>query len=525
MEKLLFSILILISFLESFSQPTIQWQSCIGGGSSDELHSIQQTSDGGYIAAGLTASNDSNIIGNHGYYDYLIVKLNNVGAIEWQKCFGGSQSDKAEVIKQCLDGSYIVIGNSHSNDSDVTGNHGNDDFWIVKLNNTGSIQWQKSLGGSYLETASSLSQTFDGGYIVAGNSSSNDGDVSSNYGSSDYWVVKLDTIGNIQWTKSMGGTYNDFLRSIEQTSDSGYIVAGNSYSNNNDVVGNHGWTDAWVVKLNSTGSIQWQKCLGGSNDDRAYSVKQTSDGGFIVAGTTVSNDGDVIGNHGGGDVWVIKLGSSGTIEWQKCLGGSNRDIAQSVQQTIDGGYVVAGFSNSTDHDVIGYKGRDDFWIVKLNNTGSIEWQKCLGGSDDDWSYAIQQTLDQGYVITGFVTSNDSDVIGAHGLNDAWVVKLNSVVGIEEIKSSLNNFSIAPNPITFSTTISFSLIQKEKISIKIYDMVGQEIKSFPPCILQPGFHSIIWDATNNQNNRIENGIYLITITTQASKISKRIEVIK
>ena len=183
----------------------------------------------------------------------------------------------------------------------------------------------------------------------------------------------------IQWAKCYGGSEYDAALSIQQTTDGGYIVAGLSLSNDNDVSGNHGGEDYWIVKLTSTGSIEWQKSLGGSGEDRASSVIQTTDGGYIIAGTSNSNDGDVSGNHGRDDYWIVKLSSTGILEWQKSLGGSGDDDANSIQQTTDGGYIIAGGSNSNDGDVSGNHGSDDYWIVKLAPSGSIEWQKSLGG--------------------------------------------------------------------------------------------------------------------------------------------------
>ena len=171
-------------------------------------------------------------------------------------------------------------------------------------------------------------------------------------------------------------------------------------------------------------TIEWQKCLGGTNDDRAYSIQQTSDGGFIVASITGSNDGDVSGNHGYDDAWVVKLNSSGNIEWQKCLGGTSYDVANSIQQTSDGGFIVSGYTGSNDGDVSGNHGVYDYWVVKLNSSGDIEWQKCLGGTDYDYAYSIHQTSDGGFIVAGNTASNDGDVSGNHGASDAWVVKLN-----------------------------------------------------------------------------------------------------
>ncbi|HEX5651715.1 MAG TPA: hypothetical protein VFX58_01495, partial [Chitinophagaceae bacterium] len=215
------------------------------------------------------------------------------------------------------------------------------------------IQWQKAMGGSGYEGASSIQQTTDGGYIVAGITGSNDGDVSGSHGVWDYWIVKLAATGNIQWQRCLGGSGQDYASSIEQTTDGGYIVAGSSYSNDGDVSGNHGVSDAWIVKLAASGNIQWQRCLGGSDVEGAYSIEQTTDGGYIVSGSTSSNDGDVSGNHGVSEAWIVKLDATGNIQWQRCLGGSGDEGAYSIEQTTDGGYIVSGSTSSNDGDVSG----------------------------------------------------------------------------------------------------------------------------------------------------------------------------
>jgi len=228
---------------------------------------------------------------------------------------------------------------------------------------------------------------------------------------------------SISFARVFGGSDDDRAYCIQQTSDGGYIVAGYTYSNDIDVSGNQGVYDYWVVKLDSSGNIEWQKCFGGSDDDRAYCIQQTSNGGYIVAGYTESNNGDVSGNHGKNDYWIVKLDSSGNIEWQKCLGGYYNDYACSIQQTSNGGYIVAGYTESNNGDVSGNHGSYDYWIVKLDSSGNIRWQKCLGGSGDDRAYSIQQTSDGGYIVTGYTESNDGEVSGNHGSKDYWIVRL------------------------------------------------------------------------------------------------------
>jgi len=425
--KTTFLLLLILFTTKAFAQaPAVQWQKSLGGSGNDQASSVQQTSDGGYIVAGWSNSNDSEVAGNHGANDYWVVKLNNLGTIEWQKSLGGSLSDYAYAIQQTADSGYIVSGWSSSNDGEVSGNHGNADYWVLKLDDTGAIQWQKSLGGSNVDIARAIRQTSDGGYIVAGGSQSDDGEVSGSHGMDDYWVVKLNDTGGIQWQKSLGGSLGDGAETIQQTSDGGYIVAGESQSDDGEVSGNHGNFDAWIVKLNDTGAIQWQKSLGGSQFENAYSILQTSDSGYIFASASESNDGDVTGHHGDStapDYWIVKLNDTGAILWQKSLGGSGYDNPTSIRQTSDGGYVIAGSSNSTDGDVSGNHGNADYWIVKLDDTGAIQWQKSFGGSNQDVAASIEQTSDSGYIVAGYSNSNDGEVYGNHGAFDFWVVKL------------------------------------------------------------------------------------------------------
>jgi Secretion system C-terminal sorting domain len=409
-------------------EPRIQWQRSLGGSDDEIANSIQQTTDGGYIVAGISSSDDGDVSGNYGGFsgtqDCWVIKLSSAGNIEWQECLGGTDDDQAYSIQQTTDGGYIVAGHSGTDDGETSGyTGGSGGYLIIKLNSNGIIKWQKSFGGSQWDEANSIQQTTDSGYIVAGSSSSNDGDVSGNHGANDCWVVKLNESGNIEWQKSLGGSQGDLANSIRQTTDGGYIMAGYTQSNDGDVSGNHGNNDYWVVKLDGGGNVEWQKTLGGSNFDEANSIQQTADGGYIVAGWSNSNDGDVSGNHGDYDYWVVKLNNNGNIEWQKSLGGSNTDNATSIQQTADGGYIVAGYVWSSDGDVRNNHGPDDYWVVKLDNTGNIIWQKCLGGTTGDNASSIQQTADGGYIVAGQSISDDYDVTGNHGGYDMWIVKL------------------------------------------------------------------------------------------------------
>jgi hypothetical protein len=464
-----------LSIICCYSQPSISWQKFLGGFSGN-LRSIQQTTDGGYIIAGTSEAGDPGVSGNHGVTDYWVVRLNDDGTVKWQKSLGGTGFEAGSCILQTTDGGYIVVGSSSSINGDVTGNHGSDDCWVVKLSDTGIIEWQKSLGGSSFDGARSIVQTTDGGYVIAGDTQSINGDVAGNHGSSDCWVVKLSNSGTIQWQKCFGGSGADIAAYILQTIDGGYIISGITSSNNGDVSGNHGGIDSWVVKLTNSGIIQWQRCLGGSSSEQNGSILQTSDGGYIIAGSTLSNNGDVTGNHGGVDFWIVKLANSGIIQWQKCLGGTKNEFSFSIGHTTDGGYIIAGRTESDDKDVAGnhaHDGHSDMWIVKVTNAGIVEWQKCFGGTGEDYPYSIQQTTDNGYIIAGNTNSHDGDVarlLGDDFSND-WIVKLNSTLSTRQ--SIVENFKVYPNPVKEEIHVNLNEITLG-LSYIIYDNVGRSI---------------------------------------------------
>ena len=477
--KLYFFIQVLFcTNLFSQTPPTLQWQKCYGGTKFEISNAIKQTSDGGYIVAGYTASNDSDVSGNKGgTEDAWIIKISNTGSLQWQKCVGGSLMDVFQDVLQTVDGGYIAVGYSYSNDSNVSGNHGKSDFWIVKLSSTGSLVWQKCYGGSKIDIAYKVIQCMDGEFLIAGSTESNDSNVNGNKGNSDGWLVKVNGSGVLQWQKCFGGMSNDAIRSIQQTADSGFVFTGTTSSSDTNILGNHGGQDLWVLKLDKTINIQWQKCYGGTQSETGFSVQNTSDGGYIIAGNTTSNDGDIAsGNKGQYDFWVLKLTSSGIISWQKCIGGSNMDEAYSVIQTTDGGYVVSGYTQSNDIDVIGNHGNTpDYWLVKLSSSGNILWQKCYGGSSTDIAYTLQQTSDGGLILSGESLSHDGDVFGNHGNFDFWVVKLSSITTEISETEKKNEINFYPNP---STGI-FNLTNDndEKLQTIILDMNGKIIDEF------------------------------------------------
>jgi hypothetical protein len=407
------------------AQPSILWENSYGGTGIDNATCIIQSQDGGYAFAGTTASTDGDVHMLHGLsgaQDVWVVKLDAGGAMEWSQTYGGSEDDGANAIIQTFDGGYAVAGWTKSDDGDVTGNHGKSDYWILKLSSTGAIEWQQTYGGSQDETAYGILQTADSGFVVMGSTASNDGDVTSNYGGTDCWVVRISKTGVLVSQHSYGGSNNDYCLSIVQTLDKGYAMTGVTQSADNVKLA-HGGPDLWVIKLDSDGMLQWQNAYGGSDEDEGSSIIQTPDSGYVVAGYTSSSDGDITKLQGGWDVWVMRLDPRGVLQWQKTYGGSQYDEAWSIVRNAVGGFALAGMTTSSDGDATGHRGANDYWILQLAEDGTLQWEECLGGKATDEPSSIIQTTDQGFAIAGFSNSTDGDVTGYHGSNDAWVVKL------------------------------------------------------------------------------------------------------
>ena len=336
----------------------------------------------------------------------------NVPTIDWQKTIGDNDSSTINSIQQTNDGGYILAGYK------VNSPNGND-YWIVKLNSNANIEWEKTYGGSSTDEAKSIQQTIDGGYIVAGSTTSNDGDVTNNNGYTDAWILKLNTNGAIEWQKTYGGSAGDALTNIKQTTDNGYIVVGYTGSDDGDIPNNKGYFDAWIIKIAANGNLEWTKTFGGTNSDIANDVQQTTNGEYLIAGQTQSNNGDITNNHGNEDLWVIKLEANSNLLWQKTYGGSGFDSANCIQKTNDGHYIIAGSTDSNNEDVIITHGGSDAWVVKIDDLGTVLQQTTVGINDNESANNILETHNNNLLITGY-----SQVIGSVNFN-IFVATLNT----------------------------------------------------------------------------------------------------
>jgi hypothetical protein len=343
--------------------------------------------------------------------------------INWQQCYTPRDVNQGISIIKCNNGYALFCYISYTE-----GSH--PDWWLVRTDTSGEILWSKTYGGSDDEYTAQIKPTPDGGMVLSGTTFSINGNVQGNHGGADYWVVKVDSLGNIQWQKCLGGTGYDFLTGIDVTSDSGYICVGRTTSNDGQVTGFHGFYDYWVVRLDQNGNIKWEKCYGGSGGDYPSGVTVTSDGGAVVYGDTYSTDGDVHFNlHGGqgiGEAWIIKIDSSGDIQWENCYGGTSYDNINIALSCGDGGYICAGSTSSNDGQVSGNHGDEDVWIIKIDHWGNLLWQKCYGGSLDESPYCMKASSDGNFFVGGYTYSHDGDVSGNHsvdGYTDMWLIKI------------------------------------------------------------------------------------------------------
>ena len=413
----------------------------------------------------------------------------------WQNTYGGSNDDEGYDVKQTSDGGFIIAGHTKSFGA------GGMDVFLIKTDSLGNQEWTRTFGGPQDDEGYSVVQTSDGGYLVAGATSS------FGAGGRDIYLVRTNSMGNTIWTKTLGGLSSDGAWSIVQTSDGGYALAGWTFSHGPGPIGN-----AWLVKIDTAGNQQWHSWFGGTGVDRAHEVKQTSDGGYILTGYTSSS------GAGLDDMLLVRTDSLGNLIWSKTFGGSGRDYGQSVIQTdVDGGFLVAGYTLSFG------AGNEDMWLVRVDVNGNLVWQKTLGGSSADVAYSIQQTLDGGFIVAGYTLS-----FGA-GVHDVWLVKIaptGTFVSNPEI--SVSDFKIYqnyPNPFNPSTTISFDIPTSSYVQLVIYNMLGQKVRTLVNQKLQHGSHNATWDGTTDTGSQVPSGVYLYKLKSDNFSDTKKMILMK
>jgi len=418
----------------------IDWVTTLGGTQEDTAQDITLTADGGYAIVGYTESINGDITDNTSEQNnYWVARLDVDGNLLWSKTYGGTADDRGEAIKATADGGFIITGYSRSADEDVSVNGGFYDQWIVKLDASGNIQWEKSFGFSGSDQAFDVMQTSDGGYFTTGflditasggqgnlgrPTTTGGGLISPEHGVGEYWCHKLDANGNTIWSRYFGGTNNDRSYATLETDDNNFILAGSSESDDFDITNSQGSYDFWVVKMSNTGDLIWQKSYGGSGIDIGYDIAKTNDGNYIVVGDTRSSDGNISNLKGSADFWVIKINDTdGALLWERTYGGTDFESARGITPLQDGGYAIVGSAKSDNVDLTSNYGQNDFWVIKISETGNIIWEKNFGGSQLDIAFGIVETNDKKLVIAGSTQSDDGDITQNKGIKDALIIKI------------------------------------------------------------------------------------------------------
>jgi hypothetical protein len=406
-----------------------RWERNYGGAGDDRCYSVEQTWDRGYIIVGYSRS--------YGNADQVyLVKINATGDTLWTRTYGGEAGEAGYTIQQTTDRGYIVAG--------WTGSYGNSgQVYLVKTNASGRTLWARTYGGASDDGGYSVQQTTDRGYIIAGYTYSFGNGI-------QVYLVKTNASGDTLWTRTYGGAGDDYGRSVKQTSDGGYIVAGEyDYGGTNPQV--------YLVKTNASGNTLWTKTYGGTGDNHGYHVQQTIDGGYILAGWTNS-----YGN--GGQVYLVKTNATGDTLWTRTYGGASFDWSFSVQQTLDWGYIIAGGTDS-------YGNGGQVYLVKTNATGDTLWTRTYGGVSFDYGYSVQ-TSDGGYIVAGYTTSFGNslqvyiiktDGHGSSGMETTEERGQRLEIGVKTTPNPFSNFAVVPG--------------REKEIFVLYDITGRKLGTY------------------------------------------------
>jgi hypothetical protein len=495
----------------------IDWQTCLGGSESDYAMDMLEL-ENGYLILGNTYSNDGDISNNHGVNDLWLVRVDSTGSILWERSYGGSESDGSSRILYAGENNFYILGTAFSSDGDISNDPYPDtpDYWIVKIDSTGAILWDKIVGGNQGEVLFTGSPTIDGGVIAIGHTYSNDGDVSVNYGGADTWMVKISSDGELEWDFTIGTDWIDKGQAVIQTSDGGYLAESSSMLGNGGNITcepHSSYTEGVLFKLDADRNIEWQRCYGGSDHDGIFGLLEIEDG-YVFIGSTSSNDGDVSGWHGGSDAWVVKIDSLGNIIWQNPLGGSRSESGANILQTLNNGFVVIVSTQSNDGNVSGNHSLSeydtDIWIVKLSSEGELLLQQCIGGAgNESVDFGVVKKSDNNFVIAGQTDWGPSYDVqctphGGIGDKDFWVFEIEdtSTNVIGQVVNN-NGLKIYPNPAEDYIVFEVNNSKNYNQNLIITNSFGQQI-----AVLSTKNEKVVWDTRN-----ILSGIYFYSYITE------------
>ncbi len=434
----------------------VLWQNSLPNQGNAKIKAVETLSDGNLLAAGFKESPESADSTNKNK-DFWLIRAESIdGEIDWERTYGGSGIDVCQSVQMTKNG-LIMAGQTTSGEGEVTNNSGLSDIWVVKLNETGEIQWERNYGSPENEGAHSVFPTRDGGYIVAGWSFLGKQDVSGNYGKSDGWLLKLDSSGHIEWESNYGGPQADVVKSVIQTKDGGYVFAGHTHSDSLDAKNLKGKSDGWVVKLDSTGSVSWTKTLGGSQTDQLNVIKETKDNQLITAGFTTS------GNHNSSG-WAVKLDQKGKVLWEKAYSPNRESSFQSLTLNSGNGFVLGGKGIPKSFDKALREQISHGWVTEVNNKGKIVWERYFKNSMSNGVSNIAFLSEKNFIVAGNAVSSGLKKHSSYRKNDGWLFRVgfcNKTIRSTDSVTACNAFTVPSGDETYNKTGTY----KDTIPVK------------------------------------------------------------
>lgn len=351
---------------------------------------------------------------------------------DWNHTYGGTSADSPTDIRRCSDGGYVIVGNTLSNDGDVSGNHDPEghapDIWLLKLDSAGQFEWQHCYGSGAPQYAGRVAVMADHGFMIVGTAEGNSDDVDGNHGGKDGWVVRTDSVGNMLWQRCLGGSLNDELRDLVVQPDGGAVLVGFTKSNDGDVAGLNGSVeDVWLVRIGPEGEVLWQHCFDNAyGNDYGQALVQLADGTFTIAGERYYGVQCPWGSY---EMWLFNADSLGNVNWSACAGGGSHEFAQGLAHCADGGYAMVGYTWSNDHHAAGNHDAsgayEEILVVRTDGDGAVLWSRPLGGSNMDLAYRVAELPNGGIRIIGRAFSTDGDVVANHGWGDVFMADLSA----------------------------------------------------------------------------------------------------
>jgi hypothetical protein len=451
MQKI--TIFLFLNLITALSLPAQKSGKAVGGSEGENLRQVLALPDGGFLLAGGTASNNGDVKGGDKTSlngDIWLLRTDAAGEILWQQRYGGAGRETAVGIALAPGGGYFLAGAVDSLNGDVQAARGQKDIWLARLNETGVLLWQRTLGGSAGERAAGVSALPGGGCIVYGETTSSDGDVQELRGSADIWLVRLDADGKTLWSRTIGGKATDQIFTVKPAPGGGFLVVGSTTSSEGDILNNRGASDALLAHVDDNGKLLWLETYGGSADDEAANLLPASDGGYYLCGHTESADGDAGFNYGLVDAWLFKTGADGKFQWGRTYGGLSHDLAVEIVQASDTALLLIGNTYDLDKELTGVKGKAfDVMLLKVGaQNGALQKAYIYGGSGNDFARSVAFNAGSGdLVLTGITDSGDGDIAAGSkkGKKDGLFLKLKTkdlLLARPEDKMLVRSF---PNP--------------------------------------------------------------------------------